>query len=42
MYGCQLSGTVPQDFCDALIVTIYKRKGDWQSAETIGDYYYWP
>ena len=23
-----LSGTVPQDFCDALIVTIYRRKGD--------------
>ena len=25
---CLLSGTVPQDFRDALIVTIYKRKGD--------------
>ena len=25
---CLLSGTVPQDFRDALTVTIYKRKGD--------------
>ena len=25
---CLLSGTVPQDFRDALIVTVYKRKGD--------------
>ena len=25
---CLLSGTVPQDFRDALIFTVYKRKGD--------------
>lgn len=25
---CLLSGTVPQDFRDALLITIYKRKGD--------------
>ena len=25
---CLLSGTVPQDFCDALIVTVYNWKGD--------------
>ena len=34
-----LSETVPQDFRDALIVTIYKRKGD--RVEIIGEYHYW-
>ena len=35
---CLLSGTVRQDFCDALIVI----RATVQTAETIGEYYYWP
>ena len=40
---CLLSGTVPQDFRHALIVTISTRElATVQSAETIGEYHYWP
>ena len=41
---CLLSGTVPQDFRDALIVTIIstRKRATVQCAIIIGEYLYWP